>query len=157
MVRGSDPLNHNIVTQGEVNNCLQHIDESKKEQFLNVIGDTQIILDEPIYDDSINGASIHAIYTLTVTRKGRKESLKFQYIGQTSIDFNKTPMGYHDESDAIIESYNILERDIPTLHRILGLRNYFLPQDFSYKMAIEHINKLRQMFSKDEILVFPNK
>jgi hypothetical protein len=57
-----------------------------------------------------------------------------------------------------MESYNILERDIPTLHRILGLlkRNYFLPQDFSYKMAIEHTNKLRQMFTKDEILAFPS-
>jgi hypothetical protein len=63
---------------------------------------------------------------------------------QTSIDFNKTPMDYYDESDAIIESYNISERDIPTLHRILGL------------MAKEHINKLRQMFSKDEILAFPS-
>ena len=73
MVRGSDPLNHNIVTQGEVNNCLQHIDESKKEQFLKVIADTQIILDEPIYDDSINGTIIRAIYTLTVTRKGSKD------------------------------------------------------------------------------------
>jgi hypothetical protein len=51
MVHGFDPLNHNIVTR-EVN-----IDESKKEQFLNVIHDTHIILDEPIYDDSINGAS----------------------------------------------------------------------------------------------------
>jgi hypothetical protein len=60
MVHRSDLLNH-IVTQGEVNNCLQHIDESKKEQFLNVIADTQIILDEPIYDESINGASIRAI------------------------------------------------------------------------------------------------
>ena len=69
-----------------------------------------------------------------------------------------TPIDYYDESDAIIESYNILERDIPTLQRILGLlkRNYFMPQDFSYKMAIEHINKLRQMFSKDEILAFPS-
>jgi hypothetical protein len=158
MVRGSDPLNHNIVTQGEVNNCLQRIDESKKEQFLKVISDIQIILDEPIYDDSINGTIIRAIYTLTVTRKGSKESLKFQYISQTSIDFNKSPIDYYGESDAIIESYNILERDIPTLHRILGLlkRNYFLPQDFSYKMAMEHINKLRQIFSKDEILTFPS-
>jgi hypothetical protein len=158
MVRGSDPLNHNIVTQGEVNNCLQHIDESKKEQFLNVIAHTQIMLDEPIYDDSINGTIIRAIYTLTVTRKDSKVSLKFQYISQTSIDFNKTPIDYYHDSDAIMESYNILERDIPTLHRILGLlkRNYFLSQDFSYKMAIEHTNKLRQMFTKDEILAFPS-
>jgi hypothetical protein len=137
---------------------LQHIDESKKEQFLKVIADTQIILDEPIYDDSINGTIIRAIYTLIVTRKGSKESLKFQYISQTSIDFNKSPIDYYDGSDAIIESYNFLERDIPTLQRILGLlkRNYFLPQDFSYKMATEHMNKLRQIFSKDEILAFPS-
>jgi hypothetical protein len=157
VVYNSDLLSHNIVTQEEVNNCLHHIDESNKQQFLKVIEETQIILDEPIYDDSIDGASIRAMYTLTVTRKGSKEPLKFQYISQTSIDFNKTPIDY-DESDAIMESYNILERDMPTLYRILGLlkRNYFLPQDFSYKMAIEHINKLRQIFSKNEILAFPS-
>jgi hypothetical protein len=149
-------MSNNIVTQREVNNCLHHIDKSKKEQFLKVIQETQITLDEPVYDDSINGTSIRAMYMVTVTRKA-KEPLKFQYISETSIDFNKTPIDY-DESDAIMESYNILERDIPTLHRILGLlkRNYFLPQDFSYKVAIEHINKLRQIFSKDEILAFPS-
>lgn len=156
MVYDCDLLSHNIVTQEEVNNCLNRIDESKKEQFLKVIQETQIILDEPIYDDSINGESIRAMYMVTITRRG-KEPLKFQYISETSIDFNKTPIDY-DESDAIMESYNVLESDIPTLHRILGLlkRNYFLPQDFSYKMAIEHINKLRQIFSKDEILTFPS-
>ena len=157
MAYDSDLLSHNIVTQEEVNNCLHHIDESKKQQFLKVIEETQTILDEPIYDDSIDGASIRAMYTLTVTRKRSKEPLKFQYISETSIDFNKTPIDY-DERDAIMESYNILERDRPTLERVLGLlkRNYFLPQDFSYKMAIEHINKLRQIFSKDEILAFPS-
>lgn len=156
MVYDCDLLIHNIMTQEEVNNCLSHIDESKKEQFLKVIQETQIILDEPVYEDSINGASIRAMYMVTITRRG-KEPLKFQYISETSIDFNKTPIDY-DESDAIMESYNVLESDIPTLHRILGLlkRNYFLPQDFSYKMAIEHINKLRQIFSKDEILTFPS-
>ncbi|HZA07096.1 MAG TPA: hypothetical protein VE619_05270 [Nitrososphaeraceae archaeon] len=157
MVYDPDPLSRNIVTPEEVNSCLHHIDESKKEQFLKVIEETEIALDEPAYDDSIDGASIRAMYIITVTRKGRKEPLKFQYISETSIDFNKTPVDY-DESDAITESYDILERDTPTLHRILGLlkRNYFLPQDFSYKMAIEHINKLRQMFSKEEILAFPS-
>jgi len=53
MVRGSDPLDHNIVTQGEVNNCLQHIDESKKEQFLKVIADTQIILEANPFFNSV--------------------------------------------------------------------------------------------------------
>jgi hypothetical protein len=151
-----DLMCHNIVIQQEVDNCLRHIDESKKEQFLKVIQETQIILDEPVYDDSIDGASIRAMYVVTITRKG-KEPLKFQYISETSIDFNKTPIDY-DERDAIMESYNVLERNIPTLHRILGLlkRNYFLPQDFSYKVAIEYINKLRQIFSKDEILAFPS-
>ena len=149
-------LGHNIVTQEEVTNCLNYIDELKKEQLLKVVQETQIILDEPVYDDSIDGASIRAMYMVIITRKG-KEPLKFQYISETSIDFNKTPIDY-DDSDAIMESYNILERDKPTLHRILGLlkRNYFLPQDFSYKMAIEHINKLRQIFSNDEILAFPS-
>jgi hypothetical protein len=156
VVYDCDLLSHNIVTQEEVNNCLNYIDESKKEQLLKVVQETQIILDEPVYDDSIDGASIRAMYMVIITRKG-KEPLKFQYLSETSIDFNKTPIDY-DDSDAIMESYNILERDKPTLHRILGLlkRNYFLPQDFSYKMAIDHINKLRQIFSNDEILAFPS-
>lgn len=52
---------------------LHHIDKSKKDQFLKVIEETQIILDEPIYDDSIDGASIRPMYTLAVIRKGSKE------------------------------------------------------------------------------------
>ena len=156
LVYDCDLMSHNIVIQQEVDTCLHHIDESKKEQFLKVIQETQIILDEPVYDDSIDGASIRGMYVVTITRKG-KEPLKFQYISETSIDFNKTPIDY-EQSDAIMESYDVLEKDKPTLYRILGLlkRNYFLPQDFSYKVAIECINKLRQIFSKDEILVFPS-
>jgi hypothetical protein len=53
VVYDCDLMGHNIVIQQEVDNCLHHIDESKKEQFLKVIQETQIILDEPVYEDSI--------------------------------------------------------------------------------------------------------
>lgn len=154
-------MNQNIVTQEAVNSCLRYIDGSKKEQFLKIIEEIRIILDEPTYEDSIDGTSIRAMYVTTIIRKG-KEPLKFQCIIETSIDFSKTPIdfgvGIGDKSDPVTESYNILEKDKPALHHILGLlkRNYFIPRDFSYKMAVEHINKLRAVFSKDEIVAFPS-
>jgi hypothetical protein len=36
-------LNHNIVTQEGVNNCLHYIDESKKERFLEIMKETHYI------------------------------------------------------------------------------------------------------------------
>jgi hypothetical protein len=69
---------------------LQHIDESKKEQFLKVIADTQIILDEPIYDDSINGTIIRAIYTL-IARSQRyadhREDKEFTHHNMRSLQY----------------------------------------------------------------------
>jgi hypothetical protein len=35
-------------------------------------------------------------------------------------------------------------------------RIYFMPEDFSNRLTIERIHKLRNMFSKDEILGFPS-
>ena len=60
--------------------------------------------------------------------------------------------------DPIIESYDILEKSIPTLYEILGLlkRIYFMPEDFSNRLAIDRIRKLRNTFSKDEILTLPS-
>ena len=153
--------NNNLVNQEAIANCLSFIDEARKEQFLRLMEGFRIMLDAPIYEDSIAGTSIRAIYGTTIARSG-KEPLKFQCIVETSIDFNKTPVDFNsdraDKNDPIIESYNVLEKDKPTLRRILGLlkRSYFIPQDFSYKMAVEHIHKLREIFSKDEILLFPS-
>ncbi len=59
----------------------------------------------------------------------------------------------------IIESYDELEKEgVPRLYEILGLlkRIYFMPEDFSNRLVIDRIHKLRNMFSKDEILTFPS-
>jgi hypothetical protein len=60
--------------------------------------------------------------------------------------------------DTMIESYDELENDIPTLYEVLGFlkRIYFMPQDFSNRLVVDRIHKLRNMFSKDEILTFPS-
>jgi hypothetical protein len=33
---------------------------------------------------------------------------------------------------------------------------YFMPEDFSNRLVVDRIHKLRNMFSKDEILTFPS-
>ena len=152
---------NNIVTQEAINHCLGYIDESKKDQFLELIAVTQIILDVPTFEDSIAGTSIRASYITTITRK-EKGQLKFQCVIEMSVDFSKIPIDYAinrgDKGDPIIESYNILEKHKPTLRDILGIlkRNYFMPRDFSDKLMIDHINKLREIFTKDEILTLPS-
>jgi hypothetical protein len=53
---------NNIVTQEAINHCLGYIDESNKGQFLELMAVTQIILDDPTFEDSIAGTSIRASY-----------------------------------------------------------------------------------------------
>jgi hypothetical protein len=63
------------------------------------------------------------------------------------------------KDSTIIESYDELEKEsVPRLYEFLGLlkRIYFMPEDFSNKLVIDRIHKLRNMFSKDEILTFPS-
>jgi hypothetical protein len=73
----------NIVTQEAINHCLGYIDESKKDQFLELMAVTQIILDDPTFEDSIAGTSIRASYITTITRK-EKGQLKFQCVSEMS-------------------------------------------------------------------------
>ena len=60
--------------------------------------------------------------------------------------------------DMIIESYDELEKSIPTLSEVLGLlkRIYFMPEDFSNRLVVDRVHKLRNMFNKDEVLTFPS-
>ena len=60
--------------------------------------------------------------------------------------------------DTIIESYDELEKGVPTLYEVLGLlkRIYFMPEDFSNRLVVDRIHKLRNMFSKDEIITLPS-
>ncbi|HET8688965.1 MAG TPA: hypothetical protein VFM18_20335, partial [Methanosarcina sp.] len=152
---------NNIVTQEAINHCLGYIDESKKDQFLELMAVTQIMLDDPTFEDSIAGTSIRASYITTITRKG-KGQLKFQCVSEMSVDFSKIPIDFAinrgDKDDPIIESYNILQKHKPTLHDILGVlkRNYFMPRDFSDKLMIDHIYNLSKIFTKDEILTLPS-
>ena len=152
---------NNIVTQEAINHCLGYIDESNKGQFLELMAVTQIILDDPTFEDSIAGTSIRASYITTIIRK-EKGQLRFQCVSEMSVDFSKIPIDFavdrRQEDDPIIESYNILEKHKPTLRDILGVlkRNYFMPRDFSDTLMIDHINKLREIFTKYEILIFPS-
>jgi len=150
---------NNIVTQEAINHCLGYIDEPKKDQFLELMAVTQIILNDPTFEDSIAGTSLRASYITTIIRK-EKGQLRFQCVSEMSIDFSKIPIDFAVDrgDDPIIESYNILEKHKPTLRDILGAlkRNYFMPRDFSDKLMIDHIKRLREIFNKHEILTFPS-
>ena len=113
-----------------------------------------------------------------------EDAIRFQYIKEIPIDYNKVPIRLRDNNntaagtassavnhtishnddnanaeETIIESYDELEKGIiPTLYEVLGLlkRIYFMPEDFSNRLVVDRIHKLRNMFSKDEILTLPS-
>jgi hypothetical protein len=165
-----------LITQEEVDECLKHIsnnnDKTNQEQLLKLLQEMQITLDDPTFEDSIDGTRIRADCTIEISKKGGEQGeniIKFQYIKEIHIDYGKVPINIRDDAnnpsyrndvtqDPIIESYDTLEKSIPTLYEILGLlkRIYFMPEDFSNRLAIDRIRKLRNTFSKDEILTFPS-
>jgi hypothetical protein len=173
-----------LITQEEIDECLKHSvsdnsDESNREQqLLKLLQEMQITLDEPTFEDSIDGTRIRATSTIEISRKGRggareeqgeENVIRFQYIKAIPIDYSKVPIKIRDDNDTtyrnditqdpIIESYDTLtEESIPTLCEILGLlkRVYFMPEDFSNRLAVDRIHKLRNIFSKDEILTLPS-
>ncbi len=167
-----------LITQEEIDECLKHIsdnsDKTNQEQLLELLQEMQITLDDPTFEDSIDGTRIRAACTIEISRIGGggeqgENIIRFQYIKEIHIDYGKVPINIRDDAnnasyrtdvtqDPIIESYDTLEKSIPTLYEILGLlkRMYFMPEDFSNRLAIDRIRKLRNMFSKDEILTFPS-
>ena len=169
-----------LITQEEIDQCLKHIsnnnDKTNQEQLLKLLQEMQITLDDPTFEDSIDGTRIRAACTIEISRKGGggageqgENVIRFQYIKEIHIDYGKVPINIRDDAnnasyrtdvtqDPIIESYDILEKSIPTLYEILGLlkRIYFMPEDFSNRLAIDRIRKLRNTFSKDEILTLPS-
>ena len=156
--------------------------KSAQEQLLRLLQEVQITLDEPIVEDSINGTRIRFTYITTISRKGGgidEAVIKFQYMKEIPVDYSKVPLEIRDnitaastvndtishnnnnaieEENTIIESYDELEKGIPTLCEVLGLlkKIYFMPEDFSNRLVVDRIHKLRDMFSKDEILTFPS-
>jgi hypothetical protein len=164
-----------LVIQEEIDKCLNYVSDnnnnkSAREQLLKLLQEIQITLDEPIVEDSINGTRIRFTYTTAISRKGGgidEDVIKFQYLKEIPVDYSKMPLKLRDnishnsnaiEEDTIIESYDELEKGIPTLYEVLGLlkKIYFMPEDFSNRLVIDRIHKLRNMFSKDEIRTFPS-
>jgi hypothetical protein len=179
----------NLITQEEIDRFLKRDNKdsnSNQEHVLKLLREVQIILDEGLFEDSIDGTRIRVKYNMDIFRRrgekdtegGEKEqrenTVRFQYIKEIPIDYSKVPVSFRDNANvvspppvsntdinedyAITESYDILEEVSPTLYEILGLlkRIYFMPEDFSNRSTIEHIHKLRNMISKDEILSFPS-
>lgn len=156
--------------------------KSAQEQLLRLLQEVQITLDEPIVEDSINGTRIRFTYITAISRKGGgidEAVIKFQYMKEIPVDYSKVPLELRhnitaastvndtisqnnnnaiEEENTIIESYDELEKGIPTLCEVLGLlkKIYFMPEDFSNRLVVDRIHKLRDMFSKDEILTFPS-
>src|SRR5215210_7720101 len=158
--------------------------KSVQEQVSKLLDEMQISLDEPIVEDSIDGTRIRLTYVIALSRKGGgidEDAIKFQYIKEIPVDYSNIPIKIKDsatgaaasgaddtvshnnnnnsiEEETLIESYDGLENSIPTLCEVLGLlkKIYFMPDDFSNRLVVARIHKLRNMFSKDEILTFPS-
>jgi hypothetical protein len=189
-------MKKDLVTQEEIDKCLRYVSvvgrnkdsaQEQQQQFLKLLQQMQITLDEPEIEDSIDGARIRVTYITAISRKRAgvvvdEDAIRFQYIKEIPIDYNKVPIRLdnnntaggiassavnhtisHDDNanaeETIIESYDELEKGIiPRLYEVLGLlkRIYFMPEEFSNRLVVERIHKLRNMFSKDEILTLPS-
>ena len=176
-----------LVTREEIGKCLRYLsdssDKSAQEQILKkLLQEVQITLEEPIVEDSIDGTRIRVTYTTAISRKRGgidEDAISFQYIKEIPVDYSKVPIRLRDDNstaaapaiddtisqiddailkDTIIESYDELEKGVPTLYEVLGLlkRIYFMPEDFSNRLVVDRIHKLRNMFSKDEIITLPS-
>ncbi|MDQ5859549.1 MAG: hypothetical protein M3278_01130 [Thermoproteota archaeon] len=177
-----------LVIPEEIDRCLRYIynnnkNNSAQEQLLKLLQETQITLEEPKVEDSIDGTRICFTYATVISRKrgGVDEGvIRFQYMKEIPVDYGKVPIRLRDNTatgadasavdnttspkldaiveDTIIESYDELEKGIPTLYEVLGhlKRIYFMPEDFSNRLVVDRIHKLRNMFSKDEILTLPS-
>ena len=170
-----------LVTEEEVAKLIKHVSDNNRsnhEPLLKLLQDMQIILDDSEFDDSIDGTRIRVTYTTEIRRKGTMEKqgenvIRFQYIKETPVDYSKGPISFRASSPTVSGSdatahdidsadptitYDMLNDVIPSLHEVLGLlkKVYFMPEDFSNRLAVERIHKLRGMFSKDEILAIPS-
>jgi hypothetical protein len=157
--------------------------KSVQEQLSKLLDEMQISLDEPIVEDSIDSTRIRVTYIIALSRRGGgridEDTIRFQYMKEVPVDYSNIPIKIRDSTngaaaadaddtfsynnnsigkDTIIESYDELENSIPRLCEVLGLlkKIYFMPEDFSNRLVVDRIHKLRNMFSKDEILTFPS-
>lgn len=172
-----------LITEEEKAKLLKQISDSNKPnqvQLLSLLQDVQITLEDSMFEDSIDGTRIRATYTIKISRKERageqgENIIRFHYIREIPIDYSKVPIRLCDSvpvasnsnvdtytsevgEDHITESYDTLDAISPNLSEILGLlkRIYFIPEDFSNKLAVERIHTLRTMFTKEEVFAFPS-
>lgn len=174
-----------LITHEEIDKFLNHVfynNKSNQEQLLKLLQEMHIVIDGPTFEDSIDGTRIRVIYNTEIIRKGREgeqeeNTVRFQYTKEIPIDYSKVPISFRSDvnttavsanvvttnendinENPITESYSLLEENSPTLHEILGLlkRIYFMPEDFSNRMSVDRIHKLRNIFNKNEILIFPS-
>ena len=172
-----------LITEEEKAKLLKQISDSNKSnqvQLLSLLQDVQITLEDSMFEDSIDGTRIRATYTIKISRKerageqGGENIIRFHYIKEIPIDYSKVPIRLRDSipvsnsnvdtytsevgEDHITESYNALDEISPNLSEIFGLlkRIYFTPEDFSNRLAVERIHKLRTMFTKEEVFAFPS-
>ena len=176
-------MKKDLVIPEEIDSCLRYVSNNKsaQEQLLKLLQEIQVTLDESMVEDSINGTRIRFTYAIAISRKrgGIDEGvIRFQYMKEIPVDYGKVPIRLRDNNtaaatavddtishngnaiaeDTIIESYDELEKGIPKLYEVLGLlkRIYFMPEDFSNRLFVDRIHRLRNMFSKDEILTLPS-
>lgn len=161
-----------LVTEDEISKFLKHLSndyksKSNQQKLLKLLQNTQIVIDDAEIDDSIDGTRIRITYTTEIIRKetaGKADSIiGFKYIKEIPIDYGKIPVSLGGSSRAVdsedpIISYDTLNEVSPSLREVLGLlkKVYFIPEDFSNRLAVDRIHKLREMFSKDEILAIPS-
>ena len=175
-----------LITEKEKDKVLKNaFDRSNQNQvqLLDILRDMQITIDAPRLEDSIDGTRIRATHPKQISRKKGKgeqgeDILRFHYIKEIFTDYSSVPISFRERGSVVtvrprrdtttqnneideavvIESYEILDETSPSLREILGLlkRIYFMPEDFSNRVAVDRIHELRKMFSKDEILAFPS-
>ena len=149
-------MTKDLITQQEVDRFLKrlsdnNIDKSNQEQILKLLQEIRIILDEGLFEDSIDGTRIRIKYDMEISRKrtgekearaeekkdqaqgGENNTVRFQYVKEIPIDYSKVPISFRNNSNTaasdndinedymITESYDILEETSPTLYEILGL------------------------------------
>src|ERR671923_2246853 len=100
-----------LVTQEEIDKCLRYVSVGRKnnsaqeqQQLLKLLQQMQITLDEPEIEDSIDGTRIRVTYITAISRKKRagvvdEDAIRFQYIKEIPIDYNKVPIRLRDNNN----------------------------------------------------------
>src|SRR5215211_776581 len=105
-------MKKDLVTQEEIDKCLRYVSVGRKnnsaqeqqQQLLKLLQQMQITLDEPKIEDSIDGARIRVTYITAISRKRAgvvvdEDAIRFQYIKEIRVDYNKVPIRLGDDNN----------------------------------------------------------